>query len=182
MTTDLHLRTEFDVGARACLILMSDPELHEELGRLKGIAHREMRNMRVENGVRTWQVEVALFEKAPAFIRDLLPGEQLRWVQKFRLDQETLAITISVEHPLPDKALHVDGEGGIVELEPGERSALDMVIHISSGLPLIGKRLEKLLADRLKTMMEVDFEIRRTYLKRNRNRLEALKKRLDLDT
>ncbi len=173
MTTKVHLSTEFNVGARECLVLMSDPELHRELAELKGMAHRRARNMKLENGVRTWQVDVELLDKVPGFIKGLVREDQLKWVQKFRMDMETLEVDITIEHPLPAKTLTVSGKGRIRETVPEERSVFEVDLEISSGLPLVGKRFEAVLADRLTRMMNVDFQIRHDYVEQHRGRLKG---------
>ncbi len=173
MATKVHLRSEFNVGARECMALMSNPELHQELSELKGIARRTAKNMKLENGIRTWQVDVRLLEKAPGFIKDLVSDDQLKWVQKFRMDVETLEMEIAFEHPLPERVLKVSGRVRVVDLVPNEKSAVEVDLAIESGLPLVGRRFEALLADRLTKMTEADFAIRRAYVEQNRGRLEA---------
>jgi hypothetical protein len=167
MGRQVGIQVELDVNLEHCMAFMSDPGLYEALGAMEGVAYHRVGGLRDENGFRYWQEEIGLEEPLPSFLQTLLPPQRIAWTQRFAMDLATLEFIFDVRHAVPAYVLEVNGGGCFRALGP-EKCRYELEIDFESRFPLFGRRIEQVLSERARPMLELDARIRRTYIEARR--------------
>lgn len=162
MATTIEFSAEYPVKAKDFIDFMSDPELHEYLAQMSGVKHRKMKNRRIEGNKRYWEVDIAVSEKLPSFAKSLISEDRLQWCQKFEMDIDLLQFKFHVEHGLPTNWLIARGTGQVKE--KGEGSILMFNIYVESSIPLLSKKIESTISERVREMLEADAKMRRDFI------------------
>ncbi len=165
MTQRFEIDTLYTVSIDKCLKYMADEGLNEHLSSLPGLSHRRVSALKSNGVIREWSVDVGWGETLPELVRRVIGQEHLHWTQSFRMNLDTLRMTFDVSHPFPSAVLEVSGEGHLSACGT-EGCRVCLRVSITSRLPVVGRRLETLVAQKAKETMETDAAYRQDYIRK----------------
>lgn len=166
---ELSIFRQFPTDQTSFMKLMADPDMHAYVTQQLGSVRRRMVDEVHEGSRIRWTMAIDFLEELPSWTRSLISTRVLMWKQHFELDLDRGHFTFRVDHPFPAGWLEADGEGWVT---PRGAACIDwnMKVRLRSQLPMVGGRLEKLVASRTQELMERDMDLRLRYLAEQQKR------------
>ncbi|MFM7203748.1 MAG: DUF2505 family protein [Myxococcota bacterium] len=167
--TELSISRQFPTDQATFMKLMADPQMHAYVTQKLGTVRRRQVNEEHEGSIIRWTMAIDFMEELPSWTRSLISTKSLMWQQHFEMDLEKGHFQFRVAHPFPSSWMEADGEGWV---KPQGAAQIDwkMTVRLRSQLPLLGGRIEKLVATRTQELMEKDMDLRLRYLSKQQAR------------
>ena len=150
----------YDAPASAVLAMLHDPAFREEVCDATGVLRHDVSV--TETGGRTLVVieQVQTAAGIPSFARKFV-GDEIEIVQKESWTDDTRA---DVDVTIPGKPGHMRGTATLVESGGTTTEQVDLEIKVN--IPLVGGKIEGLIADMLLSTLKVENTTGRDYLSR----------------
>jgi hypothetical protein len=157
MTARLHRDLSYDATTREVAAMLLDPAFREEVLAaqhvLRGSAEVDGRVVRVER--------VHAADRIPSFARKFV-GDEIDIVQQ----EEWTGTSASIHVTIPGKPGEIRGTTRLADDVSGTRQTVDLSVTVS--VPLIGSKVETLVADLLGKAYDKELEVGRAWLARGR--------------
>jgi hypothetical protein len=150
----------YDAPATAVLEMLHDASFREEVCDATGVLRHDVTVVEADAGteVRIEQVQTA--QGIPSFARKFV-GDEIEIVQRETWVDDTHA---DVEVTIPGKPGHMRGTATLVESGGTTTEQVDLEIKVN--IPLVGGKIEGLIADMLLKSLKVENTTGRDYLSR----------------
>jgi hypothetical protein len=114
-------------------------------------------------GQKTWRFRCEADYKMPAAAQKVI-GERLGWFEDSTFDPKEHSIKFSVTPDVLSGRYRCNGEQIFVEREDGGMDRL-MTVDIQIDVPIVGRIVEKTIAERLKETYAIEFQIQTEFFK-----------------
>lgn len=155
----------FDVSLDRFVQFSREPELLDYLSTASGLAKREVFGRVEDDENVSWKVSIAVDENIPAPLRKLVGSGQLKWTNAFVMNKKTMNMTFTIVDSMLEKMFGVRGEVTLHKDGP-QATRMDLVVTLKSKVPLLGKSLEKFVADKVLEGWRKDATCRGDYMSR----------------
>lgn len=160
MTTRLTHEVTYDAPLADVAAMLADPAFREEVCVQTGTIRHEVAIEGVGAGMRVTMDQTQAAHGIPSVAKKFV-GDEITYVQVEEwssIDRAQVTVTI------PGKPGEVAGT--ITLAEAGGSTAETVAMDIRVGIPLVGGKIEGLVADMLRAALEVENRAGRTYLAR----------------
>lgn len=150
----------YEASAKEVLAMLHDPSFREEVCDATGVLRHDVSVTENGDGTLVTIEQVQTAKGIPSFAKKFV-GDEIEIVQKESWTDETHA---DVEVTIPGKPGHMRGTATLVESEGTTTEQVDLEIKVN--IPLVGGKIEGLIADMLLEALKTENTTGQAYLSR----------------
>jgi uncharacterized protein YndB with AHSA1/START domain len=164
MMSPMKFRHElsYDASPAEVFEMLADPAFREKVGGALDVVSAEISVERDGDGFRLTNDQVQRTEGLPSFAKKIA-GDTTRVIQTEEWSSPTLG-TLRIDAPGKPTSM-----AGTIELVPDGAGTVEVVeLEIKARVPLVGGKLEGLMAEQVRDGMDTEREVGRAWLKGNK--------------
>ena len=162
MMTSMKFRHElsYDASPAEVFEMLADPGFREKVGEALDVVSADISLERDDDGFKLTNDQVQRTEGLPSFAKKIA-GDTTRVIQAERWSSPTSG-TLRIDAPGKPTSM-----AGTIELRPDGAGTVEVVeLEIKAKVPLVGGKLEKLMAEQVREGMDTEREVGRAWLTR----------------